>query len=425
MIKAFNGDLGIKDIPDYLSYNSLEFLEELSKQLSNEFAVDISFNAEIVLFESVLFGGALSGDVIPFLASLIPIAAYAANIIDLVGDVLFETDQLIKEQLEYISKKYSLGTYGDSEYRVFGSYQKWLEREIYERNIRQLYVNDPVGEVNGTDYNDCIYIGLRSDEVHGGTGDDVITCYHLVTANFHGGAGDDFLVGGSNNDELYGDEGNDRIWGNNGNDRIFGGTGNDTLLGASDIYGSGDNCNNQNSIVGGKGNDTIYGGICQDIIYGDDEDSFSMITDGSDIIYGLGGDDTIYGGGGNDIIDGGSGNDWIYGYEGNDTITAGSGTDHVWGDAGDDEIHGSSGHNYLFGGKDNDVITGGIGTDNIWGGDDNDTLDGSFGNDSIYGGNGSDTLDGGKGTDYLYGGNDSDTYIITKSRNQNYIFDTF
>ena len=424
LIKAFNGDLGIKDIPDYLSYNSLEFLEELSKQLSNEFNVDISFNAEIAKFESALFNKALSGNVIPFLASLIPIAAYATGIIDLVGDVRFETDQLIRDQLEYISGEYSLGTYGDFEYHAFGSYQKWLEHSIYVWDTRYIYVNDPVEEIKGTDYNDCIYIGLRSDEVHGGTGDDVITCYHLVTANFHGGAGDDFLVGGSNNDELYGDEGNDRIWGNNGNDRIFGGTGNDTLLGASDIYGSGDNSNNQNFIVGGKGNDTIYGGICQDIIYGDD-DSFSMITDGSDIIYGLGGDDTIYGGGGNDIIDGGSGNDWIYGYEGNDTIIAGSGTDHVWGDAGDDEIHGSSGHNYLFGGKDNDVITGGIGTDNIWGGDDNDTLDGSFGNDSIYGGNGSDTLDGGYGTDYLYGGNDGDTYIVTKDRNQNYIFDTY
>ena len=428
LVKAFDSELVDEiDYTDYLSYNSLEFLEELSEQLSNELDIDISFNVETAVFRIVFSGiSFITGSPIIFQTLFNPIARYITNITDLSDDIRFETDQFLKNQLSYIFNRYCLlGSYGDFEYHAFGSYQNWLEHEIQVTDIRYIYVNDSVEVINGTNYNDYIYIGLHSDEVHGGTGDDVITCYHLVTANFHGGAGDDFLVGGSNNDELYGDEGNDRIWGNNGNDRIFGGTGNDTLLGASDIYGSGDNSNNQNSIVGGKGNDTIYGGICQDIIYGDDEDSFSMITDGSDIIYGLGGDDTIYGGGGNDIIDGGSGNDWIYGYEGNDTIIAGSGTDHVWGDAGDDEIHGSSGHNYLFGGKDNDVITGGIGTDNIWGGYDNDTLEGSFGDDNIYGGNGSDTLDGGKGTDYLYGGNDSDTYIITKSRNQNYIFDTY
>lgn len=74
LIKAFNGDLDKKDIPDYLSYNSLEFLEELSKQLSNEFNVDISFNVETVLFKFVLLGNVFPLNVISFLLSLIPVA---------------------------------------------------------------------------------------------------------------------------------------------------------------------------------------------------------------------------------------------------------------------------------------------------------------------------------------------------------------
>lgn len=175
-------------------------------------------------------------------------------------------------------------------------------------------------------------------------------------------------------------------------------------------------------IFGGNGNDSIHGLGGDDLIIGD----LGCENSGNeDILIGGDGNDIVFGNGGNDRIFGDEGNDLLFGDNDDDEIDGGTGNDRIYGGKGNDRIISEHGDNKLFGGQGNDIITGGIGTDNIWGGDDNDTLDGSYGNDSIYGGNGSDTLDGGYGTDYLYGGNDSDTYIVTKDRNQNYIFDTY
>lgn len=365
MIKAFNGELDTKDILDHLSYNSLEFLEELSKQLSNEFGVDISFNAETALFELALFGVALSGNVIPFLVSLIPIAAYAANMIDLFGDIQFETDDFINDQLTYLSERYSLGTYGDFEYHSFGSYQEWVEHQIQTRDVRQIYVNDYVGDINGTDHNDYIYIGMHSDTVHGKSGDDVIVSYNLVAANFYGDNGDDYLIGGSAEDFLYGGNGNDTIDGNGGKDTIEGGNGND-------------------NIFGGEGNDDIFGG------------------EGKDVIHGEGGNDTIYG----DIKGGTTGEaDIIYG---------GSGEDKIYGGVGDDKIYGGMDGDKLEGNSGNDDIYGDDGSDEIYGGIGNDTLYGNSGNDKIHGGADADIIHGGLGTDQLFGNDGDDTYIFQK-----------
>ena len=76
--------------------------------------------------------------------------------------------------------------------------------------------------------------------------DDVIAAEFLqgVPVEFHGGGGNDVIVGGFLGDLLFGDEGNDLVVGGDsladGDDTIFGGTGNDVLygyLGADQLFG--------------------------------------------------------------------------------------------------------------------------------------------------------------------------------------------
>lgn len=106
--------------------------------------------------------------------------------------------------------------------------------------------------------------GANSDEIDGGTGDDLIVGFNgddLLT----GGAGIDFLVGDNGDDVLSGDAGNDVLLGGADDDRLTGGDGVDLL-------------------VGGAGNDSMAAGA------------------GDDLLAGMGGTDTMDGGAGNDVL---------------------------------------------------------------------------------------------------------------------------
>ena len=106
---------------------------------------------------------------------------------------------------------------------------------------------------------------------------------------YHGGDGNDYIVGGSkSNVTLYGDAGSDYIQSDKGDDYLYGDAGDDELH-------------------GGSGNDSLYGGSGNDDLYGED------------------GNDNLYGGAGSDIFHYKNGNDTIFDYEaGKDTIKLGS-----------------------------------------------------------------------------------------------------
>ena len=81
---------------------------------------------------------------------------------------------------------------------------------------------------------------------YGGGFDDVIAAEFLqgVAVEFHGGGGNDILVGGTAGDLLLGDDGHDLLLGGSGftdgDDVLFGGSGNDVLfgyLGADQLFG--------------------------------------------------------------------------------------------------------------------------------------------------------------------------------------------
>jgi Ca2+-binding RTX toxin-like protein len=122
----------------------------------------------------------------------------------------------------------------------------------------------------------------------------------------NGGAGVDIIdltgVNGSVTAEIHGGDGNDRITGGGGVDEIFGDDGNDIIL-------------------GGLGADVIRGGL------GDDE------------LYGEGGIDELYGEEGKDKLDGGTDDDTLAGGLGNDEFTRSAGNDTInLGDAGSIDI---------------------------------------------------------------------------------------
>jgi Ca2+-binding RTX toxin-like protein len=111
----------------------------------------------------------------------------------------------------------------------------------------------------GTDGNDTLSGGARSDIITSGNGDD----------RLWGGLGDDTLDGGAGRDELHGQEGRDTLRGGPDQDEMFGGAGDDVLAGDdSDDRLHGDDGNDQ--LLGGAGNDRLDGGYGNDYIEGGD-----------------------------------------------------------------------------------------------------------------------------------------------------------
>jgi uncharacterized delta-60 repeat protein len=105
---------------------------------------------------------------------------------------------------------------------------------------------------NGQDGNDTMTAGagVAHLTMNGGNGNDRLTGNALANV-FHGGGGNDYIVGGDGVDALFGDAGFDTLNGQNGNDHLEGGDGNDTL-------------------TGGAGNDTMLGQAGDDTFYARD-----------------------------------------------------------------------------------------------------------------------------------------------------------
>ncbi|HVF64738.1 MAG TPA: calcium-binding protein [Casimicrobiaceae bacterium] len=278
------------------------------------------------------------------------------------------------------------------------------------------------------------------DEIHAGSGDDIVTAQY----------GDDTVFGDNGDDTIAGDAGSDSLFGGNGNDRIAGdwyGT-NDTLhTGGSDYIDGGpgqDIINGEagaDVLIGGDGSDHLYGFIDTVFVGAPNEDPSSDEGDylsggrGIDVLVGHGNDDTLIGGDdddnifgdsddtpvplqGDDYLDGGAGNDRLRGYGGNDEIIGGAGNDIVQADAGDDVIDGGEHNDLLYGQAGNDDIVGGRGVDSILGGDGNDRIADEMGgidahgtpsDNFIWGEAGDDVLigkgyvDGGDGNDEITG----------------------
>jgi arylsulfatase A-like enzyme len=140
-------------------------------------------------------------------------------------------------------------------------------------------------------------VGSRGDDVmigpkyggarfEGGAGNDRLVATSTRRKDrhvFHGGPGDDVLIGGAGADYLDGGPGNDRIEGGSGANVIHAGPGNDTIMdgeGGSEIHtgpgrnvvisaGGGDTIHvgpGENEITGGPGATTYvlaYGGLCR------------------------------------------------------------------------------------------------------------------------------------------------------------------
>jgi Ca2+-binding RTX toxin-like protein len=218
----------------------------------------------------------------------------------------------------------------------------------------------------GADY----IIGSKFDDIlAGGGGDDVIL----------GGAGNDQLTAGAGADNLYGGLGNDSYFIENSSDLVFenAGEGIDTINVGSDFYLY---ANVENLTLTGSAD--IYG-------VGNDLDNQLLGNNGENLLIGAGGIDTIRGGGGRDAIFGGDGADRLFGGAGIDYIVAGAGHDIVVGDAGADEIYGEDGNDTLTGGGDfaTDILVGGAGNDTLYGNStlgDYDLLYGNTGDDSFY-----------------------------------------
>ncbi|MBW4472577.1 MAG: hypothetical protein KME45_19725 [Stenomitos rutilans HA7619-LM2] len=239
------------------------------------------------------------------------------------------------------------------------------------------------------------------------TGKDKIIVSANVSAELHGGAGNDYLSGGNQGDFLYGDNDNDKLFGNKGNDELHGGNNSDELYGGDGVdklWGDSGN----DLLNGGNQGDFLYGGEGQDILYGGDIGKDSK--DGDDFLDGGANNDLLIGGAGNDTIDGGAGTDvasYLYSPKGVvvnlDTTTGYSHQAYssdlepsfeiAAGKAQDgysttdtllnlEGILGSNLADILIGNSQNNAIAGLGGSDVLIGNAGNDTLDGGDGIDT-------------------------------------------
>lgn len=141
--------------------------------------------------------------------------------------------------------------------------------------------------------------------------------------NFNGDAGDNCVYGLGGDDELYGKFGTNQLFGERGNDLLLGGIDDDIL-------------------DGGPNNDVLLGDVTPDLAFD---------RRGEDQLFGRGGADQLLGGGNNDLLDGGPGRDKLNGETGDDRLTGGDDNDRFW--FGYSKFTSTRGE-ALFG---NDVIT--------------------------------------------------------------------
>lgn len=251
--------------------------------------------------------------------------------------------------------------------------------------------------VSGSDFNDTVYGTSKGDWVNLGLGSNVV----------YGGQGDDFLYMGDDvlPDTISGGSGSDYL-----NIKITAETA-DLVIDISD---------------GGRGRDigngTRIAGIEQIVI------SSGL---GDDTLTGGTGNATIYGNDGNDRITAGLRGNQLFGEDGNDTLVSNRATDNLSLSGGDgidtlilNRSTSSIGLTYdlstvystasMMIADDFEILhfKGGSGGDSITAGALADDLSGGVGRDILIGGAGEDIINGGKNADTLTGGADADTFVF-------------
>ena len=162
----------------------------------------------------------------------------------------------------------------------------------------------------------------------------VVSSGAAVAAVKFGTDGRDFLVGTNGADQLFGKGGSDGLVGKAADDVLMGGGGKDYIFGGSVRYDEifvGDSYrmvpDGRDKLYGGDGNDCMFAGSQDDVLYGgpgDDEMGFYCY----DFIFDTG-EDVFFGGPGNDFI-------WSWDFAGRkphrDVVHCGGGRDEVMAD---------------------------------------------------------------------------------------------
>jgi Ca2+-binding RTX toxin-like protein len=184
-------------------------------------------------------------------------------------------------------------------------------------------------------------VGLNGSTAGAAGEDDQLHGYF----NLIGGAADDVLVGGPNNVVLAGGPGNDSLSGGNPrSNELHGGTGDDRLSSASADAESISHLN------GEEGDDFYYGGPGTNMMRETPDGPNPARSGGNDTAYGGEGTDYIELRAGDDLAYGGLGNDGVHGGMGEDRLFGGAGGDFVIGGSGYDQLFGGSGRDQLFSG---------------------------------------------------------------------------
>lgn len=191
----------------------------------------------------------------------------------------------------------------------------------------RLNTNDDYVLNRGT-MNGIVELGAGNDVYFGEGG--------LRTGEVYGGSGDDLIIGGSSAEALFGDAGSDRISGGVGDDYIAGGAGNDALEGGAglDTVSYLDSSIgltidlNLGSATGSAETDRISG--FEDVM-GSGQADIIRGSSSSNILFGARGDDRLEGRNGNDSLIGGRGDDTVDGGWGDDRFmfTRGDGFDQI------------------------------------------------------------------------------------------------
>lgn len=347
------------------------------------------------------------------------------------------------------------------------------------------FVEDGSNMINGgegvniidySNYNQRITINLLKKQALKGCGglDELHNIDVVIGSSYN-----DIIIGDDNAYPAYhGGDGDDLIVGNRWSDLIYGGGGNNTLIGneGHDVFFAAQGCN---IISGNEGDDTINymeyrqqeyidmvenefkmrargdllplyafqqvsmpgifvrNGFTINLVMGiaykdNDIDHFSSI----ERIVGTHYDDHIIGDGANNTIVGLDGNDSIYAGGGDDNITCGDGISVLYGEAGNDVFIVAKGQADVYGGQGYDAldlvlrpsgvvidmineylayegdqqyhiqgieaIRGTNHDDIIYDDDSNNEIHGGGGNDTIYLAGGDDVVEGGVGDDKIY-----------------------
>jgi Ca2+-binding RTX toxin-like protein len=202
--------------------------------------------------------------------------------------------------------------------------------------------------VRGQAGNDRINGGTSGDVLLSGQGNDVML----------GGQGAEFMVGSDGNDTMNAGTGADFMIGGAGNDRYLGGPGLQDLVSFENSGGgvvvdlgipTAQNTNEGADVI--TGSEGVIGSAYNDVLRG-----LNLPSELGDLLAGLEGTDQLLGFDGNDFIIGGLGSD--RGAPAPGSLWGGIGDDIVVGDepesfiegAGDDDLFGDAGDDFLDGG---------------------------------------------------------------------------